>query len=94
MMKRKMVGIVIFPEVEVLDFCGPYEVFYRRPVKRGAAPGGAVAFQVLLVAEQAEAGHDLPGGCGCCPIAPWPTCPPLDILVVPGGWGTRRADRE
>ena len=27
MMNRRVVGIVIFPEVEVLDFCGPYEVF-------------------------------------------------------------------
>ncbi|MDX2166185.1 MAG: DJ-1/PfpI family protein, partial [Deltaproteobacteria bacterium] len=24
---RKRVGILIFPEVEVLDFCGPFEVF-------------------------------------------------------------------
>jgi len=24
---RKRVGIVIFPDVEVLDFCGPFEVF-------------------------------------------------------------------
>ena len=26
-MNRKRVGIVIFDDVEVLDFCGPYEVF-------------------------------------------------------------------
>jgi len=26
MWKRRVVGIVIFPDVEVLDFCGPYEV--------------------------------------------------------------------
>ena len=26
-MNRRRVGILIFPEVEVLDFCGPFEVF-------------------------------------------------------------------
>ncbi len=26
-MNRKRVGILIFPQVEVLDFCGPFEVF-------------------------------------------------------------------
>ena len=26
-MKRKRVGILVFPDVEVLDFCGPFEVF-------------------------------------------------------------------
>ena len=26
-MSRKRVGIVVFPQVEVLDFCGPFEVF-------------------------------------------------------------------
>ena len=26
-MNRKRVGILVFPNVEVLDFCGPFEVF-------------------------------------------------------------------
>lgn len=26
-MQRKRVGIVVYEEVEVLDFCGPFEVF-------------------------------------------------------------------
>jgi hypothetical protein len=26
-MTRRTVGILVFPEVEVLDFCGPFEVF-------------------------------------------------------------------
>ena len=26
-MTRRKVGILVFPEVEVLDFCGPFEVF-------------------------------------------------------------------
>ena len=27
MADKRSVGILIFPEVEVLDFCGPFEVF-------------------------------------------------------------------
>ncbi len=26
-MKRKRVGILVFPNVGILDFCGPYDVF-------------------------------------------------------------------
>ena len=26
-MQRKRVGIIVYEEVEVLDFCGPFEVF-------------------------------------------------------------------
>ena len=26
-MNRRRVGILVFPDVEVLDFCGPFEVF-------------------------------------------------------------------
>ncbi len=26
-MNRKRVGILVFPDVEVLDFCGPFEAF-------------------------------------------------------------------
>ena len=26
-MERKRVGIVLFDDIEVLDFCGPFEVF-------------------------------------------------------------------
>jgi hypothetical protein len=26
-MERRRVGIVVFDDVEVLDFCGPFEVF-------------------------------------------------------------------
>lgn len=84
-MNKKTVGILIFPDVEVLDFCGPYEVFAtaRLDEARQTAP-----FAVLLVAE-----HDGPiaarGGMRVLPDVTTATCPPLDILVVPGGWGVR-----
>jgi hypothetical protein len=38
-MERKRVGILIFPEVEVLDFCGPFEVFAATRLD-STKPGG------------------------------------------------------
>ncbi|MCX5891262.1 MAG: DJ-1/PfpI family protein [Deltaproteobacteria bacterium] len=88
-MKRKLVGIVIFPEVEVLDFCGPYEVFTVVRLNEERRREEPSPFQVLLVAELAEA-VTTAGGLRVLPDCTLATCPRLDILVVPGGWGTRR----
>ncbi len=88
-MKRKVVGIVIFPEVEVLDFCGPYEVFSVVRLDEERRREEPSPFQVLLVAEQAEA-VTTAGGLRVLPDCTLAACPRLDILVVPGGWGTRR----
>ena len=85
---RKRVGILIFPAVELLDFCGPYEVFSVTRLdeeKRRADPS---PFEVLLVAETLDP-VVATGGLRVIPDATLETCPPLDILVVPGGWGTR-----
>jgi len=89
-MERKRVGILIFPDVEVLDFCGPYEVFsvtHLNPARRREEPG---PFDVLLVAENADPVATR-GGMRVLPDVTTADCPPLDILVVPGGWGTRQA---
>ncbi len=85
MSAKRKVGILIFPDVEVLDFCGPYEVFSttRLDEARQIAP-----FEVLLVAEQ-DAPIAARGGLRVLPNITTSACPPLDILVVPGGWGTR-----
>lgn len=88
-MDRKRVGILIFPEVEVLDFCGPYEVFSVTRLNEERRREEPSPFEVLLIAE-----HWTPvvttGGMRVLPDAILESCPPLDILVVPGGWGTRK----
>jgi transcriptional regulator GlxA family with amidase domain len=88
-MKQKVVGIVIFPEVEVLDFCGPYEVFSVVRLNEARRREEPSPFRVLLVAERAEA-IKTSGGMRVLPDCTLADCPPLDILLVPGGWGTRR----
>ena len=46
-------------------------------------------FEVLLVA-QFDRPVSTTGGMKVLPHITFDCCPPLDILVVPGGWGTRR----
>ena len=82
-------GIVIFPEVEVLDFCGPYEVFTVARLDEARRREEPSPFRVLLVAEAATA-VTTAGGMRVIPDCLLAVCPPLNILVVPGGWGTRR----
>lgn len=89
-MKAKRVGILIFPDVEVLDFCGPYEVFSVTRLNEGRRREESSPFEVLLVAERAQPVMAT-GGLRVIPDVTLETCPPLDIIVVPGGWGTRKA---
>ncbi len=86
-MNKKRIGILIFSDVEVLDFCGPYEVFSvtRLDPERKVAP-----FEVLLAAEK-DAPVAARGGMRVLPDVTTANCPPLDVLVVPGGWGVRAA---
>lgn len=89
MQDRKMVGILIFDDVEALDYCGPYEVFCSvrlNEVRRREEPS---PFHLLLVAEKEETIR-ANGGMRVLPDVTMAECPPLDILLVPGGWGTRR----
>ena len=53
-MDRKRVGILVFPEVEVLDFCGPFEVFSVTRLDEEARREEPSPFEVLLVAESTD----------------------------------------
>ena len=87
-MNRKRVGILVFPQVEVLDFCGPFEVFSVTRLNERARREESSPFEVLLVAETTEP-ITATGGLRVIPDVSLEACPPLDVLVVPGGWGTR-----
>ena len=92
-MNRKRVGILIFSNVEVLDFCGPYEVFSVTRLDETRRREDPSPFEVHLVAEQADP-VVATGGLRVMPDCTIDDCPPLDILVVPGGWGTRTEIRN
>lgn len=77
------VAILIFDEVEVLDFCGPFEVFAVTGARSEEKP-----FNVFTVAETTAA-ITARNGLSVNPKYAFADCPPADILVVPGGYGTR-----
>ena len=86
--RRRTVGILIFDDVEVLDFCGPFEVFsVARP--HGENGDEARLFDVLTIAEERRTIR-CRGGLLVQPHHAIADHPPLDLLVVPGGQGTRR----
>jgi transcriptional regulator GlxA family with amidase domain len=87
--RRMQVGIVIFPDVEVLDFCGPFEVFSVARLDDARRRETPSPFEVRLVAETRDV-VVATGGLRVTPDCTLDECPPLDLLVVPGGWGTRR----
>jgi transcriptional regulator GlxA family with amidase domain len=84
------VGILIFPDVEILDFCGPFEVFASATLP-AQTDGGAETrlFEVFTVAERSEL-VACRGGLLVQPNHTIDDHPPLDLVVVPGGYGTQR----
>jgi transcriptional regulator GlxA family with amidase domain len=89
-MERIQVGILIFPEVEVLDFCGPFEVFSVARTNEERRREEPSPFAVALVAED-DGVVRAAGGLRVLADYTLVSAPPLDVLVVPGGWGTRAA---
>jgi transcriptional regulator GlxA family with amidase domain len=85
------VGILIFDQVEVLDVAGPFEVFSvtRLNEKSRREESSASPFRVLLVSEKLSQVIAI-GGLRLTPDISIYNCPNLDLLLVPGGWGTRK----
>jgi transcriptional regulator GlxA family with amidase domain len=80
----RILAILIFDEVEVLDFCGPFEVF---SVVNEIT--NSPAFNVVTVAENARPILTR-GGLSVNPHYRIADCPQPDLLLVPGGQGTRK----
>ena len=90
-MTKQSVGIFIFDDVEVLDFAGPFEVFSRTRLAPGAESRrseDSAPFDVFTVARTPGPIRAI-GGLQVIPTFAWDTAPAIDILVVPGGFGTR-----
>jgi transcriptional regulator GlxA family with amidase domain len=88
-MEQKQVGILIFNDVEVLDFCGPFEVFSVTRLSEENRRYTSSPFNVFLIAE-AQGVVTTTGGMRVLPDYDIESCPPLDVLLIPGGWGTRK----
>jgi transcriptional regulator GlxA family with amidase domain len=90
-MDRWTVGILIFDGVEVLDFAGPFEVFSRTRLVPGAEArrsDESAPFQVFTVAKS-RTPISTTGGLQVIPHYAFADAPAIDVLVVPGGFGSR-----
>ena len=90
-MDRWNVGILIFDGVEVLDFAGPYEVFSRTRLTAGSdsrRSEESAPFSVFTVAKT-RASIRTTGDLEVVPHFGFAEAPPIDLLLVPGGFGTR-----
>jgi transcriptional regulator GlxA family with amidase domain len=77
------VGILVFDEVEVLDFSGPFEVF-STAARMQVRHGGDSLCRCFLIAERMRPIHTR-GGMKVLPDCVLPPRGDIDILIVPGG---------
>lgn len=70
------IGLLLFPDLTQLDLTGPYEVFHRLP----DAKVHLVWKDLAPIRAQ--------GGMQLVPNTTLADCPPLDVVCVPGGFGT------
>src|SRR5215831_14813469 len=83
----RQVQILAFDGMEVLDYAGPYEVFNVTGEQTSPA-----AFKVQTVGVSPRpAGR---GGFEVVPVCQYSQAPPADVLVIPGGKGTRPLMRD
>jgi transcriptional regulator GlxA family with amidase domain len=76
-------GILIFPNVEELDFIGPWEFFGMWRKHAGGPENCFIVAQSLSPISCAK-------GLIVHPHVSFEKCPPLDFLLIPGGEGTRQ----
>ena len=73
----RRIAFLLFSGVEILDLTGPLEVFSAAGAEDGR-------FELYMVAETPEP-VSTQGGLRLVPTHTLETCPPPDVLVVPGG---------
>ena len=79
-----VVGVALFEGAEELDWAGPWEV-----LAAWAEQWPDDGARVLTIARE-EGPVTCAKGLRVLPEETWETAPPLDVLVYPGGRGTRR----
>src|SRR6266851_968375 len=73
--RRFTSGMLVFPNLTQLDLTGPYEVLARLP--------GAETLLLWKTLDPVRSEH----GLTIVPMATFSSCPPLDLVLVPGGAG-------
>ena len=89
--RKKNVGIFIFDLVEVLDFSGPYEVFSSARLTKKVPLQSKISLKLLMfLLFQKKKYISASGGLKVKSDFILKNCPVLDILIIPGGIGTRK----
>jgi transcriptional regulator GlxA family with amidase domain len=88
-----IVGILIFDDVEILDVAGPFEVFSVTRLNDEQRRQQSSPFKVYLIAEKNKQIIAI-GGLRLTPDVTISECPELDLLIIPGGWGTRKESKN
>jgi transcriptional regulator GlxA family with amidase domain len=81
------VGILLFNEVEVLDFAGPFEVF-----SLATHPGCNVKLFTVKTVAQTKEIIKARNGLQVVPDLSFDEKPEFDILIIPGGYGAERIE--
>lgn len=79
------VGILLFDEVEVLDFAGPFEVFSL------SSKNNVKLFEVITIGETGTL-ISARNGLKVLPMANFKDNIKLDILIIPGGYGAEELE--
>lgn len=83
---RFRIGLLLFDEVEVLDACGPFEVFsVANRVARRDRPGRPDPFEVVTLAAGPATAVRARGGLRLTADLPLAAAPRVDVALVPGG---------
>jgi len=73
----KTLGAILYPDFELLDLYGPLEMF-------GSLEG---ACRIVTVSDEVGAVASTQGPKTVAEYS-YADCPPLDLILLPGGWGT------
>lgn len=79
-MSNLQVGILLYPDAEELDWAGPFEVFAMAAMDKD--------LDVMTIAQTSEPVR-CAKGLRVLPDHAFETAPPLDVVLVPGGEGSR-----
>jgi cyclohexyl-isocyanide hydratase len=85
------VGFVIFPGITQLDFTGPFEVLSRLSTPPSISVSSKFAHSKTHIVAKTMLPVSSDRGLGILPTCTFQSCPPLDLICVPGGAGVVEA---
>lgn len=85
------IGFVIFPGITQLDFTGPFEVLSRLGTPPSISVPSRFPHAKTHVVARSTAPVVSDRGLGILPTCTFESCPPLDLICVPGGAGVVEA---